>query len=219
MEILDRIFSFLNKKTSSDGKFYLVGGSTRDYLLKREFDDFDFATTLSPAKLRIYFKDVGNFAFIKYGIVNIKFEGKTVTLACMRKETSYLDSRHPSKLEFINDLNIDCKRRDFTINSIYLDSNYEIYDPNNGLEDLKSKTIRMIGDYKVRIKEDPLRILRCLRFAYALDFEVEKELKEFIFNNLNLLKNLKECKIKEELSKFRKEDLERLKKETSSFIN
>ena len=215
MEILDRIFSFLESKSEGKGSFYLVGGSTRDFLLHRSFNDFDFATTLSPDELRECFKDEGNFAFIRFGIVNIKFEGLVVTLASMRKETSYLDKRHPSKLEFIKDLNIDSKRRDFTINSIYLDSSYKTYYPNKGIEDLNSKLIRMIGDYKVRIEEDPLRILRCLRFSYHLGFEIESELKKYIFNNLNLLKNIKECKIKEELKKFSKEELERLKKETS----
>lgn len=90
---------------------------------------------------------------------------------------------------FVKDIKDDYLRRDFTINAIYIDMNGKIHDFANGLDDLKKKIIRTIGDSCVRFKEDPLRILRALRFAIQLDFTLAPELKEAIKRKLILLMN------------------------------
>lgn len=217
MNILDEIFSYLTSKIGSKS-VYLVGGSTRDFLLKRDFTDFDFATTLTPKELRSIFNDA-DYHFAKYGITNIKYKGYHITLATMRKETAYVDSRHPSEILFIKDINVDYLRRDFTINSIYMDSDKNIIDPANGQIDLKNRTIRMIGDIKERIEEDPLRILRAIRFKYILGFSIEPKLNIYINNNLSLLKKINKDKITMELKKCNQEGriyIEELLKEVFS---
>ncbi len=217
MNILDEIFSYLTSKIGSKS-VYLVGGSTRDFLLKRDFTDFDFATTLTPKELRSIFNDA-DYHFAKYGITNIKYKGYHITLATMRKETAYVDSRHPSEILFIKDINVDYLRRDFTINSIYMDSGKNIIDPANGQIDLKNKTIRMIGDIKERIEEDLLRILRAIRFKYILGFSIEPKLNTYINNNLSLLKKINIDKITMELKKCNQEGriyIEELLKEVFS---
>ena len=187
-------------------EIYFVGGTSRDYLLGLEVDDFDFASKLSPSKLDKLFNNEEKYSsrYLNYGAVSFKIDSKHITITSMRKEKTYLDHRHPNDIEFITDLNVDSLRRDFTINSIYMDLDLNIYDPNNGQEDLNNKIIRMIGDIPTRIKEDPLRILRAYRFKEKLNFEIEEELNTYICNNFPLLKNIKKEKIALELQKFDK---------------
>lgn len=207
MQKLDEIFNYLENNLKN--KVYLVGGSTRDYLLKRNFNDFDFATVLTPNDIKKTFPDA-DYSFEKFGIVNLKYQNNFITLATFRKESNYVDSRHPQKIEFVTDLLTDSYRRDFTINSIYLDSSYNISDPQNGLPDLKNKIIRMIGDPEIRLKEDPLRILRAYRFSYLLNFTIEKHLQEVISNNFSLLHKIKIEKINMELNKLDRNNKDKL---------
>jgi len=206
-EYVKSIFSLLESHLGKD-RIYLVGGSSRDLLLKRDFNDFDFATTLTSnqineSSLGTLFKL--DFSFKKFGIVNFNYEGNHITLATMRKEGKYTDSRHPSYIEFITSKEVDSCRRDFTVNSIYLDSNLVAYDPQGGLADLEDKVIRMIGDIPTRMNEDPLRMIRALRFSLELGFTLEEKLKEYIFAHLSLLGLLNPSKIEEEIKKTDKE--------------
>lgn len=200
MEVFD-IF----KKIFNDNyyRLYMIGSTSRDYLLNREILDYDFATNAKPDEvLKILFNFKTSDVFKKYGIITVKYLDYKIDIATFRSEENYLDSRHPSKITFIEDLNQDSKRRDFTINSIYIDENYSIIDPNGGLKDLKEGIIRMIGDPNIRIKEDPIRILRCIRFSKKYNFKIEDNLKKVINENKKLIKNLNTKKVEEENKKM-----------------
>lgn len=196
------IFLKLNKLFSDHGhKLYLVGGTVRDYLLGLPLTDMDAVTDALPSEMKEFLPDA-NYTFERYGSVTIKLDKKVkFDITTLRKETSYEDSRHPSKIEFVMDLSIDVKRRDFTINGLYLDNNLQVIDYVGGEKDLKNKVLRMIGDPDLRLKEDPLRIIRAIRFASDFDLSLHSELESAIRNNINELQKLNKDKINQDLKK------------------
>ena len=210
MKKVEELFRYLVSNLGE--KIYLVGGSSRDLLLGREFLDYDFASPYLIDDVKKVFKDA-DYTFKKYGIAYVKYQEVKLTLATFRKENSYVDSRHPSYIEFVDSLYLDSFRRDFTINAIYIDKDMNVIDPQNGREDLESRIIRMIGDIPTRIKEDPLRMLRALRFSYTLNFKIEDELDGYIHQNLYLLQHINKDKITMELNKCPSYIREKIKEE------
>lgn len=202
MFVLKKLNDIFEKKGF---KLWAVGGTVRDFLLGKEVHDFDFATDATPLEMQQVL-DNTETQFAKFGIIVYKIDNIKVQFATLRKECGYLDYRHPQNVEFVKDLEEDFFRRDFTINALYLDSNEKIYDFCHGIDDLKSRTLRMIGNADLRLKEDPLRIMRAIRFARLLDFNIEKELKESILRNSILLKNINPQKIQEEVKKMNFKD-------------
>lgn len=184
-------------------KIYAVGGTVRDFLLEREIYDYDFVTDATPKEMKL-FLDNYNDVFAKYGVMIYKHKGIKIEITTLRKESSYNDSRHPGKIEFVKNLEEDYLRRDFTINALYMNKNKKIYDFCDGLNDLKQKEIRVIGDIDKRMKEDPLRILRALRFSLVLNFKLDDALDSYIQNNIDLLNKLNPNKIREEITKMQK---------------
>ena len=178
-------------------RLYMIGGTTRDYLLGLEVFDFDFVTDATPDEIQKFLPDA-EYHFAKYGSVKVKVDGVKVDVTTLRVEDDYEDFRHPGKIRFVKTIEEDYVRRDFTINAIYIDEDFNIIDPSNGLEDLKNKTIRFIGDPEKRIKEDPLRILRAKRFSEKLGFKIEEKSQKAIENLSYLLDKLNPDKIKEE---------------------
>lgn len=179
---------------------FLVGGFVRDGLLNKKSSDLDIACSLNPEIIFSHYPDA--LHFFKYGTFSFKRNNIHTTIASMRKEDDYIDFRHPNKIEFVNSLFIDYERRDFTINALYVNDNRDIIDPSGlGVSDLENYTIRIIGDKKKRLTEDPLRIIRAYRFSYELGFSFEEETKEAINDSLSLLKKLNKNKIREEILK------------------
>lgn len=196
------IFSELSSLIKEE--LFLVGGSTRDLILGKSVDDLDFATRADPLSIHALFPD--KLYFEKYGTTTFKVDGYHITLASYRKESDYTDYRHPSKVEFLKDYKEDSKRRDFTINALYGDISGEIFDPTGlGLKDIEEKRIRIIGDPTTRLIEDPLRILRALRFSEELSFSIDNELEKAIKKEEGLLNMLNPNKIMEEIRKFPKD--------------
>ena len=192
------IFTTLAKLFNDNGfRLYMIGGTTRDYLLKKEVFDYDFVSDATPAEMKLFLKNA-NFTFAKFGSVRVKVDDVHVDITTLREEGEYLDYRHPSKITYVRDISKDYVRRDFTINAIYMDEKFNIIDPSNGVEDLNNKIIRFIGDPEVRIKEDPLRILRAERFANKLGFEIEEKSLEAIKKYRYLLEKLNPDKVREE---------------------
>lgn len=181
---------------------YLVGGAVRDFLLCRECGDFDFVTDAVVSDVRLMFPD-GDYSFEKYGVSKVLFCGEKVDIVTLREETYDLVARKPSSISFTKSLLVDSYRRDFTINAMYIDSNGKIYDFHNGQEDLKNHLIRVIGDVCNRFNEDPLRMLRCLRFKMLLDFDIEEEADFFIRNNLCLLRDVSLSIVNLEIKKMK----------------
>ena len=208
-------FDILAKSFNENNfRLFMIGGTSRDFLLGEEIYDFDFVTDATPEEMKKFLPELDT-TFAKYGSCKIKINNKKIDLTTLREEGKYNDSRHPSYIKFVKDINLDYKRRDFTINAIYIDESYNVIDPSNGLIDLKNKLIRMIGDPYLRIKEDPLRIIRAERFSKIYGFTIDKNLEEVINSNRDLLNELNEEKILEENRKLEK-SLERKKYETIS---
>jgi len=176
---------------------YLVGGSSRDYLLHREFNDLDLASDATPSEIKKILP-TWDYTYEMFGNVHYK----NIDITTFRKEENYADYRHPSKVVFTKDIKEDYKRRDFTINAIYIDKDLKVYDFSNGSIDLKNKIIRFIGDPVYRVKEDPLRILRAERFAKVLGFTIEPNSLKAINDNRDLLNKLNKDKISQELRKI-----------------
>lgn len=200
LKIFDELKTLFNK---NGFRLFMIGGTSRDYLLEKDIDDYDFVTDATPIEMKT-FLEYANYRFEKFGTVRLKVDAMHVDITTLRKEGSYKDSRHPSDIVFTKKLDEDYVRRDFSINAIYIDENYKIIDFCNGISDLKEGIIRFIGDPETRIKEDPLRILRGERFSIKLGFKVEKNTLEAMEKYRYLLEKLNPEKIKEEKTKFYK---------------
>lgn len=196
----------LNKLFSDRGySLYLVGGTVRDYLMGLPLDDMDAVTDATPDEMKEFLPNA-IYTFAKYGSVIVHTQKKVkFDITTLRKENGYLDSRHPGNIEFVKDLKIDVKRRDFTLNSLYLDKDLKVIDYVDGVEDLHNKLLRMVGDPEIRLKEDPLRIIRALRFSAQYGLAIDSELSKAIRNNIGLLNNLNIDKVKQDIRKLKKE--------------
>lgn len=198
------IFLTLAKLFNKNGyRLYMIGGTTRDFLLKKEVLDYDFVTDATPDEMKEFLPDA-NYHFAKFGTIRIKVEGVHVDITTLRKEGKYVDFRHPKEISFTKDINEDYVRRDFTINAIYMDEDFKIIDPSNGVKDLNDGIIRFIGDPETRIKEDPLRILRAERFETKLNFKIEDSSYAAMKKYRYLLDKINPDKINEEMRKFSK---------------
>ena len=180
---------------------YLVGGSVRDYLLFNKLDDVDVVTDALPDEVLSFFEGKVSSPFKNMGALTLFFNGEKFDLTTLRKEMDYQDNRHPNKVEFIKDLKTDSFRRDFSLNAMYMDASLKIYDYHDGQKDLNNHLLRMIGDPDKRIKEDPLRIVRALRFSLDYDLSFDSELEAAIKNNISLLSLLNIEKIKMDMKK------------------
>lgn len=180
---------------------YIVGGFVRDSLLGIDSNDVDITTNAKPKEIKEIFPD----CIIKsdsYGAVIINYKNYRFDVTTMREEMEYLDSRHPSGIIYVDDLNKDLLRRDFTINALCFDKDGKLIDLIGGKNDLDKKIIRTIGEANKSFSDDALRILRAIRFASLLDFNLSEETKEAIKNNKGLLSKLSSSRKKEELDKI-----------------
>ncbi|MBE9388183.1 CCA tRNA nucleotidyltransferase [Vagococcus salmoninarum] len=153
---------------------YFVGGSVRDILLNQVIHDVDIATSAYPEEVKGLFQrtiDVG----IDHGTVLVLYEEDQYEITTFRTESTYQDYRRPDSVTFVRSLAEDLKRRDFTINALAMNQQGEVIDLFDGMTDLANRLIRAVGLADERFNEDALRMMRGLRFASQLDFEIEKE--------------------------------------------
>ena len=188
----------LKKIEKAGYKAYIVGGFVRDKLLGINSSDVDIATSASPKEVaRIFDLNQDD----ELGCTNIKSSEYNIDITTFRKEAEYVGHR-PKKVKYVDDLETDLKRRDFTINAICMDSNGKIIDPLNGKIDLDKKLIRVIGSIKKKFSEDPVRILRAIRLSIIYDLKIQDDELVFIINNSDLLMNVSYTRKKEEISKI-----------------
>lgn len=180
---------------------YIVGGFVRDTILNIKSNDIDIATNASPKELKEIFEEAV-LPKEKYGSVSLMYQGIVFEITTYRREIKYDNTRRPIEIEYIDDIYEDLIRRDFTINAICIDKDGQYFDPLKGKIDLEKKVIRAIGNADSKLKEDPLRILRAIRFATNLNFKVDQEVKDAIFKNKQRLVNISYQRKKEELSKI-----------------
>lgn len=157
-----------------EGEAYLVGGCIRDHLLGRPIHDWDICTSLLPERVRTLFPRTAPTG-IRHGTVTVLLDGAAVEVTTYRADGIYRDHRRPESVSFGTSLREDLKRRDFTVNAMAMDREGRIVDLFGGMEDLRRKTLRCVGDPAQRFTEDALRILRAVRFAAQLGFTIEPE--------------------------------------------
>ena len=195
---MDKIIkNVLNELDRHGFESFLVGGYVRDTLLGIKTFDVDICTSALPKDIHAIFSICSN----NYGGANLKLDNLNIDITTFREDGTYTN-RHPEEVKYITDLKTDLKRRDFTINAICMDKNDKVIDLLDGVDDLNNRVIKMIGNPDERLKEDPLRILRAIRFATVLDFAIDEKLMLSLKENASLVSTLSGVRIKEELDKI-----------------
>lgn len=181
---------------------FLVGGAVRDYCFGKKPNDFDIATDASSTQVISLFKRVLSTG-IQHGTVTILYKGKSFECTTFRTEGKYSDSRHPDDVNFVSNIEEDLSRRDFTINAmaISLKTN-ELLDLFGGQQDLKNKLIKTVGLPEERFSEDPLRMLRAIRFASRLNFKLDEKTELAIKKLSHKILSVSNERIKDELEKI-----------------
>lgn len=189
-------------------KAYIVGGYPRDKYLGIKSNDIDICTNARVEDLELIFDNI-NTKYKNYGNSIVTYNDYQFEITTFRKE-KYLNNRNDVEIIFIDNLEEDLNRRDFTINTLCIDKNGEYIDLKNSIKDIDNKTIKLIGSID-RLKDDPLRILRAIRFSGNLNFKLDDYLIEGIKKYGYLIKELKDIKIKEELNKMNENSINLLK--------
>lgn len=193
----------INLLQSAGFEAYAVGGCVRDSLLGKTPNDWDITTSAKPEDMKSVFADFHCIdTGIKHGTVTVVIDGEPLEITTFRLDGEYEDNRHPKSVTFTSNLGADLGRRDFTVNAMAYSKMTGIVDLFGGQNDLKNKIIRCVGDPDRRFNEDALRILRALRFASALDFEIEEKTAQSLLKNRALLGNISEERIAKELLKL-----------------
>ena len=180
---------------------YIVGGYPRDYLLGIKTNDIDICTNATPKEIIAIFKD-NSISNNDYGSVVINYKGSSFDVTTMRKDIKYENNRKPIKIKYVSDLKTDLLRRDFTINTICIDSDGNYIDLMKAKLDIDHHLIKTVGNPRFKIKEDSLRILRAIRFAATLDFDIDSKTKMYLKKYGYLLKNLSPSRKRSELDKI-----------------
>lgn len=197
----------LSKLKENGYQAYVVGGAVRDFLMGKTPHDYDLTSDALPSQISDVFKDFyQEHSGEKHGTIRVIIDHKPIEITTFRCDEGYTDYRRPDNVEFVKDVYIDSKRRDFSINAFYYSEGH-IYDFHEGLEDLNNKVIKTIGNPSARFHEDALRILRAIRFSAKLGYEIESKTKTALLD----------CK--EELNLIAKERILSELKEISSTSN
>ena len=221
VEIPLPVRKILTTVTKNNHEIYIVGGIVRDLLLKKKGLDWDFTTSAKPKIINALFKD--SFYDNKFGTVGVPdpnnrkgFLGRPLVyeITTFRTESSYSNQRHPDKVKWGKTLKQDLLRRDFTVNAIALKPKIpskplktkiwpmEIFDPLEGQKDLKAKLLRAVGNPQKRLEEDALRLIRAVRLATQLEFEIEAKTLLAIKKNASSIKKISWERIRDEFLKM-----------------
>ena len=172
----DRVRKVISRLEDAGYRADIVGGCVRDFLLGKDPSDYDITTSASPDEMREVFSDMRTVETgIKHGTLTVIVEGEPFEITTYRKDGDYKDHRHPESVTFTKRLRDDLSRRDFTMNAICYNERDGYTDLFSGMDDINASLIRAVGNAERRFDEDALRILRAIRFASVLGFEIEKE--------------------------------------------
>ena len=182
---------------------WAVGGCVRDASLGLIPHDYDLCTNALPEQIKAVFADYQLvLAGEKHGTVTVLTQGGPLEITTFRLEGDYADSRRPGWVRFVQDIDLDLSRRDFTVNAMAFSPTRGLRDPFGGREDLKNKILRAVGDPMCRFSEDALRILRGLRFSARFELSPEKETMDAMVTLSPLLDKLARERVFEELNNF-----------------
>ena len=206
--ISEAALKVLYRLSNSGFRACLVGGGVRDLLLGLQPKDFDVATDATPEQLRSLFKN-SRIIGRRFRLVHIRFGREIIEVATFRSHSSDSPKTELNtegrilRDNTFGEIEDDAIRRDFTANALYYDiANFSILDYTHGLEDIKTRTLRLIGDAQTRYQEDPVRMLRAIRFAAKLDFEIEKNAAEAIYECGQLLAAIPSARLFDETVKL-----------------
>ena len=203
MELPKEVKNAIGRLEAAGYEAFAVGGCVRDSLLGNEPGDYDLTTAAKPEETKRVFQgekivETG----IKHGTVTVILGETPLEITTFRVESEYRDNRRPERVEFTKSIEEDLARRDFTMNALAYSESRGIVDPFGGEADIKAGIIRAVGDPEKRFREDALRIMRALRFASALGFEIEPETEKALLENRALLLNVSAERLSEELLKL-----------------
>lgn len=204
MKLPDYVVHFMEQFTTKGYKIYVVGGATRNIMLQKPIDNWDFTTNAKPEDILKLFPDAyynNQYGTVTVPLKDIGEEPVLFEVTPFRKETGYKDLRHPSSIEWADTVEEDLGRRDFTINAMAYDGETMI-DPFNGAEDLKNGLIRAVGEPDKRFSEDALRLIRGVRFASQLGFLIEEQTRDSIKRNAQLITYISWERIRDEFFKI-----------------
>lgn len=199
----DEVKFIISELEKAGFEAFAVGGCVRDSLLGKNPGDYDIATSALPEETKAVFKDERIIETgIRHGTVTVLRNGKPFEITTFRIDAEYEDNRHPSKVSFTPSLKEDLARRDFTINALAYNEKNGIIDLFGGIPDLEHGIIRSVGDPEKRFSEDALRIMRALRFASVLGFEIEEKTAKAASELRFLLGKISAERLSAELSKL-----------------
>ncbi|MBR6796969.1 MAG: CCA tRNA nucleotidyltransferase [Clostridia bacterium] len=182
---------------------YAVGGAVRDLVRGVEPSDFDITTRALPAQVKEVFRGFKTYdTGIKHGTVTVISDGMPLEITTYRIEDGYSDGRHPDGVRFAKGIEDDLSRRDFTVNAMAFSPSRGLVDPFGGEVDIKNRVIRAVGEAEKRFEEDGLRIMRALRFAAVLGFEIEAKTAEALFLHRQNLLRVSSERLSAELGKL-----------------
>lgn len=206
INIPDEVKNVLEVTKNAGYEIYIVGGSVRDAIMKKDTNDWDFTTNATPQDIQNLFPD--SFYDNVFGTVGISYKDneKPLEITTFRTEHGYTDSRRPDTVTWGKTLLEDVKRRDFTINALALKhvkgNNFEVIDYFSGHDDLENKIIKAVGDANERFAEDALRMMRAIRIASELNFKIESATKNAIYANKSRIHNIAKERVRDEFLKL-----------------
>lgn len=192
------VTSIIRELNNRGHEAYVVGGSIRDVLIGLVPKDYDITTSATPEEVMKVFKKTIPTG-IKHGTVEVVMGDGAYDVTTYRSEGDYINKRYPANVIFIDNLVEDLRRRDITINAMAYNTEKGIIDPFNGIEDIKGRIIKAVGNPIERFKEDALRILRAVRLATTLDFNIEENTLQAIVETMDGLRFISVERIREEL--------------------
>lgn len=199
----DKICAIIDRLKAHGYRGYAVGGCVRDMLMGKVPHDFDITTDAFPSETVESFSDCEVILTgLKHGTVTVVYEGENIEITTFRTDGEYLDNRHPKEVTFVRNIAEDLSRRDFTVNAMAYNPHEGLIDLFEGEKDIERRIIRCVGDADTRFNEDGLRILRAMRFASVLGFEVEEKTADAVIRNRGLLKNISAERIYAEFTKM-----------------
>jgi tRNA nucleotidyltransferase (CCA-adding enzyme) len=189
---------------------YIVGGATRDFIMGNPIHDVDITTNATPQEVMQLFKINGYRAIPtgeEFGTITVIYDGKPYEITTYRSEGKYSDSRHPELVKWEKDIEKDLSRRDFTINAIAFDPFHDKFiDPYGGRADIKNHILRAVGNPNDRFKDDPLRMMRFIRFAGRYGIKTDPATTRAVRRQRKLLTKIPRERVRDELIKILESD-------------
>ncbi len=191
--IPDDVRSVIGALENAGYSAYIVGGAVRDAVMGKTPHDYDVCTSALPEEMKAVFHNRHVIETgLKHGTLTVVGKENHYEVTTYRIDGDYGDNRHPEKVTFVDNIEEDLSRRDFTVNAMAYNEKTGLIDPFGGVQDIREKTVRCVGIPDKRFTEDALRIMRAVRFSSVCGFTIEENTKNAMFRHKDLLKNVSE---------------------------